>query len=508
MKEPKTPANTSKLTPGTPPRQVGVTPGRSAGGVPGEASTDAHIRRAGRQLIFTAYGALRAVKLYPVENAAVQKALSEVTLHTKELIGSEGELELRMSGEFIFINQTRLRLDLDNFASFSHILALFRAAGVGSVTITGDVAPKDWLIFLSLLQAPAADDPRERLNELTMRLETAGVRSFSLSGVTDPGDGSTEKAKERAKRTYTHSVAATRELMQSVRMGGSPNIKKIKRVVQGIVDQILNEETSLIGLTTIRDYDEYTFTHSVNVCIFSVALGKRLGLGKIHLYDLGMAALFHDIGKSRVPQEILNKSGGLTDDEWKRIASHPWLGVLALFQVRGVQELPYRSMIVAHEHHMKRDLTGYPRPIRAREVSMFSKIVAVADAFDAATSRRAYQTVPFTPAQVMLEMRDNPRRGMDPVIVKAFINLTGIYPVGTLVVLDTFELGIVHAVNPIPDMLSRPLVRIVSDPSGNVIHPGTLSDLAERNAEGVFLRTIIKTENPDRYGIRIGDYFV
>ena len=108
-------------------------------------------------------------------------------------------------------------------------------------------------------------------------------------------------------------------------------------------------------------------------------------------------------------------------------------------------------MVVAYEHHMKRDLTGLSAPDSApRQLSVFSKIVAIADGFDAATSRRAYQTVPFTPAQVMLEMRDNPRRGMDPVIVKAFINLTGIYPVGTLVVLDTFELGIVHAVNPTP----------------------------------------------------------
>src|SRR4029077_12234914 len=108
-------------------------------------------------------------------------------------------------------------------------------------------------------------------------------------------------SKERAKRTYAQSVSVTKDLMLSVRMGKSPSIKKIKRVVQTIVDQILNEEASLIGLTTLRDYDEYTFTHSVNVCIFSVALGKRLGLTKLQLYDLGLAALFHDIGKSRVP---------------------------------------------------------------------------------------------------------------------------------------------------------------------------------------------------------------
>jgi len=477
------------------------------GAAGGEGSGDSFIRRAGRQLIFAAYGALRAVKLYPVENAAVQKALAELASQSNELLGSEGELELRMSGEFIFVNQTRLRLDLDNFASFSHLLALFRAAGIGTVTVSDGVTPKDWLVFLSLLQAPGVDDPAERLLQLGDKLDSAGVAAFTFAPPAEPGEGNKEKAKERAKRTYAQSVAATRDLMSSVRMGGSPNIKKIKRVVQGIVDQILSEETSLIGLTTIRDYDEYTFTHSVNVCIFSVALGKRLGLNKLQLYDLGMAALFHDIGKSRVPQSILNKSGGLTDEEWRLIASHPWLGVLALFQVRGAQELPYRSMIVAHEHHMKRDLTGYPRPIRARQLSMFSKIVAIADGFDAATSRRSYQTVPFTPAQVMLEMRDNPRRGMDPVIVKAFINLTGIYPVGTLVVLDTFELGIVHAVNPLQDMLSRPIVRVISDAQGNLVHPGDLVDLADRNADGVFLRTIIKTENPDRYGVRVGDYF-
>ncbi len=469
---------------------------------------DSFLRRVGRQLIFATYGAVRAVKLYPVENAAVQKALDDLTRQSKELISRDGELELRISGEFIFVNQTRLRLDLDNFASFSHLLALLRASGIGTATVAAAVSAKDWLVFLSLLQTVGSDDPAERLEQLLSKLASAGVTTFTFAGPTDPGEDSREKNKERAKRTYAQSVGATRELMSSVRMGGSPNVKKIKRVVQGIVDQILTEETSLIGLTTIRDYDEYTFTHSVNVCIFSVALGKRLGLTKLQLYDLGMTALFHDIGKSRVPQEVLNKTTGLTDDEWRMIASHPWMGVLSLFQIRGTQELPYRSMIVAHEHHMKLDLTGYPRVLRERTISVFSKIVAIADSFDAATSRRAYQTVPFTPAQVMAELRDNPRRGADPVIVKAFINLTGIYPVGTLVVLDTFELGIVHAVNPLQDMLSRPMVRVISDTQGNLLHPGAVVDLADRDPEGVFLRTIIKTENPERYGVRVGDYFI
>ncbi|HEX2716714.1 MAG TPA: HD domain-containing phosphohydrolase [Gemmatimonadaceae bacterium] len=474
-----------------------------------EMGGDSYVRRAGKTYIIALYGALRAIKLYPVENAAVQKALQELVNNTNELMKRENEIEVKVSGEFIFINATRLRLDLDNYASFSHLLSLFKASGIGSLRVHGAPTSRDWLTFLSLLQTPSKEPAAQRLHVLAGKLEAAKILNFELGPTNDAEEEENrEKAKEVAKRTYSQSVAVTKELVHSVRVGRSPNIKKIKRVVQTIVDQILNEETSLMGLTTIRDYDEYTFTHSVNVCIFSVALGRRLGLTKIQLYDLGLAALFHDIGKSRVPVDVLNKATGLTDDEWRAIAGHPWLGSLALFHMRGQQELPYRAMIVAFEHHMKTDLTGYPRPIRPRDMSIYSKIVAVADGFDAATSRRAYQTTPLTPAAVLQEMRDNPRRGMDPVVVKAFINVLGVYPVGTLVVLDTFELAIVHTANPIAELISRPIVRIVSDERGNILFPGTLVDLGVRDeAANRYARTIIKTEDPDRYGIRVSDYF-
>jgi HD-GYP domain-containing protein (c-di-GMP phosphodiesterase class II) len=244
------------------------------------------------------------------------------------------------------------------------------------------------------------------------------------------------------------------------------------------------------------------------VCIFSVALGRRLGLAKLQLYDLGLAAIFHDIGKSRVPSEVTNKTGGLDEAEWRVMASHPWMGVLAMFQMRGQQELPYRAMVVAYEHHMKIDLTGYPRAVRPREMSIFSKIVAVADSFDAATTRRSYQTEPWTPAMVLREMRDNNKRGMDPVIVKSFINLTGIYPVGTLVVLDTHEIGVVHSPSESPDALSRPVVHLVSDVWGQIVDLGIFVDLSARDEAGNFIRTIIKTADPAHHGIRVSDYFI
>jgi HD-GYP domain-containing protein (c-di-GMP phosphodiesterase class II) len=221
-----------------------------------------------------------------------------------------------------------------------------------------------------------------------------------------------------------------------------------------------------------------------------------------------MAALFHDVGKSRVPLEVLNKDGSLDEEEWRIMTAHPWLGVLTLFGMRGYGEVPYRSMIGAYEHHMKTDLTGYPRSIRPRDISIFSKVIAVADGFDAATSRRTYQTTPIQPDGVLKEMLENPKRGYDQALVKAFINLIGIYPVGTLVILDTYELAIVTAANVNPEFVHRPMARIVSDATGTVVYPGFVADLSAQDASGNYLRTIIKVSNPDKYGIRVSDYFV
>ena len=474
-------------------------------------ATDGFLRHAGREFLLVLYTAFRSLKLYPLENAQVQKALDDFAASTKQLLDVERELELRLQGEFLFVNSTRLRLDLDNYASFSHILGVFRQCGIGAVRVDEGVDRKQLQIFLSLLLSYAAKEANpNKVFELGQKLQDAGVSFISVEAPleTDEEAEEEERQKEAAKRTYARTVAVTKEVINSIRLGRTANVKKVKRAVQAIVDQVVNNEVSLLGLTTLRDYDEYTFTHSVNVCIFAVALGRKLGLSKLQLYDVGLAALFHDVGKSRVPLEVLNKVGGLTDEEWRIMQAHPWLGVLTLFGLRGYGEIPYRGMIVAYEHHMKTDLTGYPKSIRPRQLSIFSKIIAVADGFDAGTSRRVYQTVPIEPDQVLREMWENPRRGYDPVVVKAFINLLGIYPVGTCVILDTYELAIVHAANPDVSQVHRPVVRIVATPDGALLRPGALVDLAQRDEQGNFPRTIVKVTDPQKYGLKVSDYFV
>ena len=471
---------------------------------------EAALRHAGREFLLVLYAAFRNLKLYPLENAVVQKALDELHAATTALHDAEGELEVRLSGDFIFVNQVRLRLELDNYASFSQLLGLLRRLGIGALRVEPGMTRREWQIVLGVLLAIAArDEAEDRYPELADRLARTDVTHLTVEPATELDDlEDAARAREVAKRTYAQGVAVTKEVVNGMRIGRVASIKRVKRAVQLIVDQVLNNEVSLLGLTTLRDYDEYTFTHSVNVCIFSVAMGRRFGLSKIQLYDLGLAALLHDIGKVRIPLEILNKAGGLEEAEWRAIQNHPWQGVIALFGMRGYDELPARAVLVAHEHHMKTDLSGYPRAIRPRELGLFSRIVSVADGFDAATTRRAYQTIPIQPDEVLREMYLNPRRGLDTVIVKGMINLLGIYPAGTCVILDTFEVAVVEGANPDPMFLNRPLVRLaINAEGGPVPPPGTPVNLADPGTDG-FARSIVKVTDPGRYGLTPSDYLV
>lgn len=253
---------------------------------------EAFVRSSARGILLTLHSALRALKLYPVENATVQKALDELQATTTAFLGVEPEIELRLAGDFLFLSGVRLRLELDNFAAFSGVLSILRAFDIGVLRIHAGVERREWLAFLSMLLSLANQSFDDRYVALIERMAQASVPNIELepSTATNEEIGDDREAKEVAKRTYAQGVAVTKEVVNSVRMGRASSLKKVKRAVQMIVDQVLTNETSIIGLTTLRDYDEYTFMHSVNVCIFAVALGRKIGFSKLQLYDLGMTA--------------------------------------------------------------------------------------------------------------------------------------------------------------------------------------------------------------------------
>jgi len=471
--------------------------------------SEADDQRRARGFVVALHGALRAVRLYPIENAAVQKALAELDAALGRVLADDQGCEVRRAGDFVFVNETRVRLGLDNYAAVVNVIGLLQEAGIGTVQVVGRPEARAWVVLLAFLQAPPLEYPEEeRLGQLEQRLRMAGVEAFAFEAPGGEFDSTEElDARERARQTYVRSLDVTRDVMTAARLGRSPSLKRVKRAVQAVVDAILTDAASLIGLTTLREFDDYTFVHSVNVCILSVALGRRLGLAKPQLLELGVSALLHDIGKSRIPTELLNKRGTLDAHERTVMQEHTWRGVLALFALPLGSGRPWRAMTSALEHHMRTDLSGYPKIVRPRRMSLLSRIIAVADGFDAATTTRVYQDNPWSPADVLHGMRDNARLGFDPVIVKAFINLTGIYPVGTVVVLDSFELGLVHAANPVETELSRPIVRLLSDAQGNLLADPPLADLLACDESGHYLRTIIRTDTPDRWGIRVSDYF-
>ena len=469
---------------------------------------DAALRLRGRSFLLALYKSLRSIKLYPIENAQVRGSLDELASTTSEVLTVDGGLEVKISSQLLYVNDARLRLEVDNFASFGHVISTLSRAGIGMIRIDTAPGQQEWKTFVTqLLQFEPEEESEERVYAFQKLILDRGVTNVIVG---QPVEGEAEFADElarrrAAKRTYQQSVTVTKDLFDSARMGRAPRLKQVRHAVQGIVDQVLTNEVSLVGLSTLRDYDDYTFTHTVNVCIFSVAIGRRLGLSKSRLYDLGIVALLHDVGKSRIDVDIIMKEGKLTDEEWSRMQAHTWLGALRIFTLREFGEVPLRGMLTAYEHHMNVDFSGYPTGRRPRELSVFSKIVAVAASYDSATTTRRYADAKSRDV-VLRELWEDP--SYDPVLVKALINLLGVYPVGTCVILDTFEVGLVHAANSDATHVHRPIVRVISNADGAWLDDPPLVDLAETASDGSFRRSIIKVTDPVKYLINVADYFV
>jgi HD-GYP domain-containing protein (c-di-GMP phosphodiesterase class II) len=352
-----------------------------------------------------------------------------------------------------------------------------------------------------------SEDPVFRLREQLVEEGLGGTK------VLEPREEEAEALlddpdkRRRAERTYRHTVAVTRQLMESLRAGHTLRLTRVRRAVQSIVDQVFDDESLLVGLTNLRDYDEPTFTHSVNVCIFAVSLGQRIGLSRLELYELGMAGLLHDLGKVDVPRDVLLKSEALTDEEWEAMQRHPAFGVWRIMAGRQRGRVPAREMLAAFEHHLNVDLSGYPIIRYPRKLSLYSRIVAICDSFDAGTTPRVYKTDPITPAEMLQALERWKGVRYDPILIKAFVSLLGIYPPGCVVLLDTQEIAVVMAVDSDPRSINRPHIKVVVDSDGLHID-GSIVSLAERTTAGDFARTVIKVLEPERYGIDSARYFL
>jgi HD-GYP domain-containing protein (c-di-GMP phosphodiesterase class II) len=468
------------------------------------------IQALGRELVQNLFVSLRSAQLYESSNATLRAAAGRLGRTIEELVRIDSVARLETGGDTLMVNDHRIRSELRTHSIHTNLMRFLRTLGVGGFewVAVPDVAQTSR--FVAAVARIDQSGEEENFDLVVRRLAKAGVDDVR---VLPPREETTEEplddpdARARAERTYRHSVAVTQQLLESVRSGRSLQRHRVRRVVQSIVDQILEDEILLLGLTNLRDYSEPTFTHCVNVAIFSIALGQKIGLSRLDLYDLGMAALLHDIGKTDVPTEVLNKPGVLSDEEWRWMRSHTWRGTRRIVADRQPGTLPSRELLVAFEHHLHVDLTGYPDLLAPRQQTFFTKIVEIADAFDAGTTPRIYKTEPITPADMIQVLYDGRGVRYDPILVKAFISLLGIYPVGCVCVLDTFELVVVVAVDPDPANIHRPRVKIVADHEGNRI-AGPIVSLAEKDSQGEYPRTVVAVVEPERYGIDVAGIFL
>ena len=243
----------------------------------------------------------------------------------------------------------------------------------------------------------------------------------------------------RASKICAQSKRAVTSMFQEARMGKAVDTAGAQKLVEEISDSVSRNPGALISLARLKTADDYTYMHSVAVCALMVALSKQLSLDEKQTRSAGIAGLLHDLGKALMPMDVLNKPGKLTDEEFAIIKKHPEEGHKLLLSSTGADEM---ALDVVLHHHEKTDGSGYPKHLKDSEISLFAKMGAVCDVYDAITSNRPYKAG-WDPAESLRKMAEWANGHFDPMVFQAFVKSLGIYPIGSLVKLNSGRLGIV-----------------------------------------------------------------
>ena len=455
---------------------------------------------------------LRTAQIHNVKNIAFEQVFEQFQRTLSNLQHQLGDLSLRVERDALFIGEMKLKMDIDTYANFTHVMEDLKSHQIGTIIFQESVKADELVKFIHLFATQTAKGDWV-FAEFEQQLKRAGVLNVGIEELQKDEEREsleemTKDRKEMAKRAYAKAFAAVAEVMDNVKVGQNLHLYRARRVVQSMVDQLLQDEAALVGLTTLRCHDEYTHNHTVNVCILSMVLAQRLGYDRNLLSDLGMAALFHDLGKASISHDLLNKPTDFTEEDWKIVRRHPILGVKTIIKIKGPTESAIRISFGSFEHHLNYDLTGYPRLPRSWDMTLFGRVIGIADCYDALTSARVYNRVPYSPEKALKFMLAKSGRAFDPLLMKVFVNSIGIFPVGTVVLLDSNELGVVVKVSGNIDKADRPTVKVIADERGNAVD-GDLIDLDEQDEKtGQYRHSIAKTIDPLAYGLDVSRYFI
>lgn len=420
-------------------------------------------------------------KMYPPGHPSRREAVEEITEAARRLVTSSDDPPVLFAARHNFYLGPAL-LARESLA-LARLLQTFEGYEVEAVEIFGNVAESDVDALLRILQG-----------EENALVELSGIavnRVRPTLGVQEES----EKVLSEALLTYGSGLELLRQTTARIAVGRPVDLESAQYMVEQIADDVARDPMQALLVSTIKSYDEYTYHHMMNVCLLSVALGYGIGLDRDQVVLMGMGAILHDIGKVKVPREVLQQSGPLSDEQWDLIKRHPVDGAGLIYVATRDLYHPAVSMVL--EHHSNYDLKGYPTLTNRTAPSMPARILAVTDAFDALTSKRSYRQ-PEDRRQALSILQAQSGRRYDPRVLRAFARLLGVFPVGSLVRLNTGAVGMV--VKNHESMLARPTVRLLLDGRG-LPAAATDVDLSEKDAGGEFLYSVEKTLTPEALGL-------
>lgn len=439
---------------------------------------------------------LKIVTLYPESHPYLLTASDKLQSKIEELLVGRKEVAFYLVGGELFFEKISLPID----QSLSLLVEQFVTREVGGLVFKPGLTSQELIQFAILMsKEPAALAAQGGIHEALAQEDVAHIELHRALHVDKKAGGAVRTGEKKASEIFREAVDTVKEVVQALHLGKASGMRKMNSIVQTMVDNVLENRDALLGLTSIKMYDEYTFAHSVNTSILAVSLGTYLSFEKPQIAALGVAGLMHDIGKLHVPHEIINKPGRLTDGEWEAVKRHPVEGALLMADAPGVSKL---AMVAAFEHHQHGDGRGYPQVDGELKQHPFSQIVALADAYEALTAARVYYRVqmpPYNAVRILLKKRG---AVFNPVLVKAFVNMIGLFPIGTLLKLDTGEVGLV--MHQTRDLL-RPRVLVLSKFDGSEKGSGKEVSLLE-TVNGRHTRSIAGTIDPHAAGIDIKRY--
>jgi len=455
------------------------------------------------------FSAIKTLQVHDAHNRAAVRTIRDLVAVLKELQDVDGLVKIHTSIDFLFVNDARLAMDSQKNGPLFFLIQEMTKREVEGIEIRSGIDQEELvkflrLFFVELPEGTAFDEVEVAFSSYSItnvKVAKLVERERRLENETRIKDD--DSVRRASNQVFFRTIALVGDIRKGIEKQRAIQVQKVERLTQQMVDIIQADETILVGLSSIKTFDERTFAHSVNVCILSMLIGDRLGLSKSDVARLGVAALLHDIGKTYIPQEIINTPGALNDKEWELMRYHTFFGVKELSRINALREVE-DGLFVALQHHVHFDNNGYPQRADGWDLRLFSRIVTVADYYDAMTTPRVYQE-PVSVVYALHFILTKSGQIFDPLVAKAFIGALGIFPIGTVVELDTGELGVVVRQHESVRHLRRPFVALAGENGIDVDAPPI--DLTERGEDG-YLRSIHRDLNGEKANQIRSAYFV